>query len=68
MAPEILSGGKYKAIEVDLFALAVILFILVTGLPPFMHASRQDPQYRYIAAERLDLFWVEWIQRMKQVD
>ena len=36
MAPEMfIRGGKYKGIEVDLFALGVVLFILVTGFPPF---------------------------------
>jgi len=35
MAPELLKGDIYKGTDVDLFALAVILFIMVTGSPPF---------------------------------
>lgn len=49
MAPEIHLGKRYRAVDADLFALGVILFILVTGLPPFSLASEMDPDYRFIA-------------------
>ena len=35
MAPEIHNHEKYDGAEVDLFATAVILFIMYTGTPPF---------------------------------
>lgn len=35
MAPEIVLGKPYQAPVVDLFATAVITFILFTGFPPF---------------------------------
>lgn len=34
-APEINEGRHYKGNEVDLFALAIVLFITIAGTPPF---------------------------------
>jgi len=44
MAPEIFlkeHSGGYNGAQVDLFASAIILFIMVAGHPPF---NRADPQ------------------------
>jgi len=41
MAPEIIMRLPYNGAQVDLFAAAVILFIMVAGHPPF---NRADPQ------------------------
>ena len=51
MAPEILSRTKYNGEDIDLFAAAVILFILMSGSPPFMKtADRKDDFYKLIAS------------------
>jgi serine/threonine protein kinase len=43
MAPELFAGYPYHGEVVDLFAAAVILFIMVTQLPPFVaNASLKD--------------------------
>ena len=66
MAPEILRAGtKYKGTEVDLFAMGVILFIMVTGLPPFKIATSTDPYYQYIEQGKLDRFWGIWTSIME---
>ena len=59
MAPEILSGKSYQGEEVDLFASAVILFILRAGHLPFEHALSTELNYRHFASNpnRPDLFW-----------
>ena len=57
MAPEIHLGKKYEGAKVDLFAAAIILFVILTQRPPFSSASPQDPHYRLIAAGRAELFW-----------
>lgn len=57
MAPEIHLGQKYSGQCVDLFASAIILFIMVAQHPPFNKASPKDPHYKTISANRLDLFW-----------
>ena len=48
MAPEIFEGKPYKGHEVDLFAMAIILFILVSGHPPFKQANKKDPYYKLL--------------------
>jgi serine/threonine protein kinase len=42
MAPEIHLTQPYQGAQVDLFAAAVILFIMVAGHPPFSEASPKD--------------------------
>lgn len=57
MAPEIHLGKTYEGSRVDLFASAIILFVILTQRPPFTSANPQDPHYRLIAAGRAELFW-----------
>ena len=59
MAPEILQRNKYNGEDVDLFAAAVILFILMSGAPPFMKmAERKDEFYKLIATNQSARFWM----------
>lgn len=48
MAPEISEGVPYMGNAADLFALAVILFSLYAGHPPFHKAIQNDPNYMYL--------------------
>lgn len=57
MAPEIHARRPYIGTSVDLFACAIILFIMVTQHPPFTRAEPNDPFYRLLCANRADLFW-----------
>lgn len=57
MAPEIHMKQKYIGKSVDLFAVGIILFIMVTQHPPFAMATPKDPHYKTISANRADLFW-----------
>ena len=57
MAPEIHAKRPYIGTSVDLFACAIILFIMVTQHPPFTRAEPNDPFYRLLCANRADLFW-----------
>jgi len=57
MAPEIHLGKPYEGARVDLFASAIILFVILTQRPPFASANPQDPHYRLLAANRADVFW-----------
>lgn len=47
-APEIFEKAKYKGSEVDLFATAVVLFIMVSGTPPFTNAEKNEFYYKFI--------------------
>lgn len=57
MAPEIHMGKAYEGPCVDVFASAIILFVVLTQRPPFTSANPQDPHYRLIAASRAEIFW-----------
>ena len=57
MAPEIHLKQPYQGKSVDLFAAAIILFIMVSQHPPFTTAQPQDPFYKCLAANRADIFW-----------
>jgi len=49
-APEIWEGKGYDAQKADIYSLGVILFILVTGYPPYLNPFSRTPQYRTFAA------------------
>jgi len=45
MAPELLERRAYNGKKVDMFAIGVILFFLVTGIFPFGAAEKNDRYY-----------------------
>ena len=57
MAPEIIERKPYQGHVADIFSLGVILFCIVVGYPPFEYAIKDDPYYKYIYINRMDLFW-----------
>lgn len=58
MAPEILIGAKYYGQMVDIFAAGIILFIMVTQIPPFQMAHPKDGWYKFVCSNRMDKFWM----------
>jgi hypothetical protein len=57
MAPEILMKKSYSGASVDLFASAIILFIMYGATPPFTKADPRDPYYKLIANNKHESFW-----------
>lgn len=57
MAPEIHAKQPYNGASVDLFASAIILFIMYAGTPPFSKADPKDPYYKLLCTNRHDTFW-----------
>jgi serine/threonine protein kinase len=57
MAPEINLKRAYQGASVDLFASGIILFIMITQHPPFTKAIPDDPYYKLICINKLDIFW-----------
>lgn len=57
MAPEIHAKQPYIGASVDLFAAAIILFIMYAGTPPFSKADPKDPYYKLLCSNRHDTFW-----------
>jgi serine/threonine protein kinase len=57
MAPEMHLGRWYNGAAIDIFEMAIVLFIMYTGQPAFRAARANDNWYRYLANNRGDLFW-----------
>ena len=59
MAPELLQKKRYyQGRDVDLFAVAVVLFVMYSKTPPFTsQASHRDPLYKLIVQHKMDKFW-----------
>jgi len=56
-SPEIVLGREYTKL-CDIFACGVILFVMLTGYPPFETANaRTDKWYKKIAAKKYNKFW-----------
>lgn len=58
----------YKGRDVDIFSLGVNLFLLMTRMPPWRYAVRNDPYYKYILADQIDMFWKKQTDRMRKED
>jgi serine/threonine protein kinase len=79
MAPEIFQNSEnFDGFAIDLWAAGVILYIMLTGFPPYDHASLADQRFQIIAEghlvkqlENWDIFLSEdagdLLQRMLQV-
>lgn len=57
MAPEIGNSEPYTE-KVDVFASGVILFILMSGFPPFRETVEKDWWWNKILSGRVNLFWL----------
>ena len=58
MAPEMIEGKSYKGEDVDLFSAVIILFIMVSGSPPFNFADQNRCSfYKMIANKEWRKFW-----------
>ena len=57
MAPEILKSDKYNGRCVDLFAIGVILYFLVTNTVPFSKADVKEQNYKNIYNNKSETFW-----------
>ncbi|CAD8105670.1 unnamed protein product [Paramecium sonneborni] len=61
MSPELLISDKYIQPNLlkksDIFALAVLIFILYYGFPPFSEASLNCPFWKFISEKKWHHFW-----------
>jgi serine/threonine protein kinase len=61
ISPEVFENAvPFDPQKSDIWALGIMLFILLTGIPPMDCASTVDPRYRLIAAGRLSYLLSQW--------
>lgn len=61
ISPEVLKSREaFDGFAVDLWASAVILFIMVVGLPPWEYANNDDPRYRMVIGGGLERMLRSW--------
>mmetsp|Transcript_29749 Transcript_29749/g.35091 ORF Transcript_29749/g.35091 Transcript_29749/m.35091 type:complete len:531 (+) Transcript_29749:64-1656(+) len=58
MSPEVMKRAPYDGTKADIWSAGVVLFILISGFPPFQVAGGNDWWYRACAAGRHDKFWM----------
>lgn len=57
MAPELFAGKGYKGPSADVWSAGVVLFIMLTGFPPFQIAERGDWWFDRIVKGQYSHFW-----------
>ena len=57
MAPEIKESKPYDGTQVDLFSVAVILFIIVQGIFPFKEARKEEFFYNLLMTGQVDTYF-----------
>ena len=65
-SPKQLEGEETNFCKDDIFTLGMILYIMVTGLPPFQKSSRYERYYKPVYAGLNLKFWTEAEKRLKR--
>ena len=61
ISPEIMKSEEpFDGFAIDLWASAVILFIMLIGLPPWEFAKDEDPRYRIVVKGGLEKMLRSW--------
>lgn len=68
MLPEVFNQEQYQSSSADLFAIAVLLFNILTKRPPFITATSSDQLYKLISTRNYEDFWKIHCKTMSDSD
>lgn len=69
MSPEIIAKQPYSGSAVDIFAAGVILFVMITGHPPFSKADpKACPYYKCLCVNKHSTFWTAHSKNKPRTD
>jgi serine/threonine protein kinase len=60
MSPEIFANQQFDGRQADIYSAGVILFIMVTGTPPYERPTPQDKRFKLIYNNRLEYLLTRW--------
>lgn len=60
MAPEIFFGLEFSGEAADVYSIGVILFIMLTGVPPYDVPSIVSPKFRAVYGGQMELLLEKW--------
>lgn len=60
MAPEVFAGAAFDGRAADMFSLGVVIFMILTGLPPFRMPALSDERYRLITGGQMRRLLDAW--------
>eukprot|EP00484_Ammonia_sp_Unknown_P006974 CAMPEP_0197076588 /NCGR_PEP_ID=MMETSP1384-20130603/212189_1 /TAXON_ID=29189 /ORGANISM="Ammonia sp." /LENGTH=783 /DNA_ID=CAMNT_0042515447 /DNA_START=240 /DNA_END=2591 /DNA_ORIENTATION=- len=60
MAPEVYAYQRFNGEKADVFSLGVLIFILLTGFPPFTTPNASDKCFQYMYYGKLEWLLKQW--------
>lgn len=53
MAPEVYAGQVYNGVKADMWSIGIVMFVLLTGVPPYQTPTAADARFMFVARGRV---------------